>query len=104
MALEPRSGHFRVCGMPHDPGHIPKGMTTGGAERAPRSHVLSDEWHSAATDQRKLALAIFVAMRRNDPNAFIQGNPAAGEITIDGHFDLVNVAREIIDILQEVLV
>jgi hypothetical protein len=53
------------------------------------------ETHANLIEDR-LAAAILEALRRADPSAFIQGEPASGPTTIDGTFNLEVVARMVL--------
>jgi hypothetical protein len=65
-----------------------------------RSYLLSQEWRAATPAERKIALVLFVAFEEANPNAFVLGNPATEEATIDGHFDLLAISRRLIPILE----
>ncbi len=62
---------------------------------------LSPEWRLASSPDRTIALTLFASLEENSPDCFLQGNPATGETTIDGTFNLVRVARRLIEILQQ---
>lgn len=53
--------------------------------------------HRPLNDPKTLALAraIMEALGAVDCHAFIQGEPGKDETTIDGHFDLLAVARQL---------
>lgn len=63
--------------------------------------LLSPEWRSASSAERKVAIALFACFEEGNSAAFVQGNPAQGETAIDGHYQLISVAKKFIRLLEQ---
>lgn len=51
----------------------------------------------ASVEPTCIARELFLALREDDPSAFVQGDPASpSDVTVDGTFNLVAVAERLI--------
>lgn len=50
----------------------------------------------ASVQEKELAWALYEALLRYDDEALVEGSPAGGETLIDGNFDLLSVARSVL--------